>query len=349
MQHQPAPVSDGYVPLEGFKELLLIARPSFVPTSRAEAFGGVVCEESDGHAMAFLRGAWLIGAGGAVIARNRELLWDLSYEWPGYPGHHTSYELSEVCGVNLPGASVTLAAMAADSNYFHFLLNSVARLVYVAAMPELSPQYYVVSGAVTDFTADTFALFGISRDRLRGIEEGRVIRPERLVAPPLVHHPFVVPAHVCEFIRSQVLAHVPAPSGARRRIMIDRSDATSRRIVNFTELQPVLEEFNIELVRLKGRPVREQAQVFRDAELVIANHGAALTNLVFCDPGTRVLQVLAPGMMEREYRTICQHRGLRHDYLVADFAIATDRSLPLKQRDLQLSAAELRSVLANEY
>jgi hypothetical protein len=45
-------------------------------------------------------------------------------------------------------------------------------------------------------------------------------------------------------------------------------------------------------VRPDAHPVADQARMFAEAELVVGVHGAALSNLVFCSPGARVLELL---------------------------------------------------------
>lgn len=327
----------------------VVGPPTFAAGSRSVA-GSPLHARHGPRFVAELRQPWVVGPSGAVIADDRHLLWDLSYEWPGRPHLHTTYDREQLePATELPGLTATLAAMAADTNYFHFLLNSVARLAYLRATPALAqPDRYLVSGPVTEFVADAFALFGIEQSRLVGALPGAVYRPAWLQAPSLVEPPFVVPAHVCAFLRESILPTLSRSSQPpRRRLFIDRTDASARRIVNLDELRPVLDAFGFEIVRLSGISLRAQAELFHSAELILANHGAALSNLVFCAPGTRVLQVLAPGMLEREYRTLSAHGQLRHDYVTADFATPTDRHLPLKQRDLILAPALLRRVLSS--
>lgn len=326
----------------------VIAPPSFVPGAPPTVVGGSISIYVPPRRVSRLDRAWVIGPGGAVVASDRKLLWDLSYEWPGHAHRHSAYDLTTFRAERLPGVTVTLAAMAADTNYFHFLLNSVARLAYLDQLnlPE-RPERYLVSGRVTCFVAEALALFGLPPERVVGIEKHEVFLAERLVAPPLIQHPFVVPEDVCAFFRRAVEGLPPATPQSRR-IFIDRGDTSSRRIRNLEALQPLLAEAQIELLRLSGLSVAQQASLFKGAELVIANHGAALSNLVFCAPGTRVLQILAPGMMEREYRTISQHGRLRHDYIVADFADDADVRLPRKQRDLVLLPGKLHGILAAE-
>ena len=336
-----------YFPIVGFDGATRVAAPTFVPDTPADPVGGPILVTSGPHGVASLNRPWVLGRNGAVLGDDQKLLWDISYEWPGDPQHHSCYGQSGADAPDVAGTTVALAAMGADGNYFHLLLNSVARLLYLEhPLSAYRPDRFLITGEVNDFVAETFALFGVARDRLIGTADYPAFRPERLIVPPVIQHPFVVPAHVVEFVRAKVLAKLPPPAMARRRIMVDRSDANARRVQNLNDLDPLLAQFGIELVRLQGLSVLEQAALFRDAELVIANHGAALTNLVFCEPGTRVFQLLAPGMMEREYRTISQHARLHHDYVVADFATPDDADLPLKQRDLELSSKLLRNVLA---
>ena len=72
-----------------------------------------------------------------------------------------------------------------------------------------------------------------------------------------------------------------------------------------------------------------------------------MANRVYCErqPGTGVFALLAPGMMEREYRTLSQHVPLRHQCIMATFATPDDADLPLKQRDLEFSSKLHRNIL----
>lgn len=337
-----------YIPLADTASDTVVPHPTFVPHAPDDYPSGDIRARARTRGIAELKRPWVVGTNGTVIAADHRLLWDLSYDWPGRAHRHPAYALTRPRALELPGATLTLATMAADRNYFHFLLNSVARLAYLEhAAPSRTPDRYLISGDVTPFVRDTFALFGIGRDRLLGTSAAPVWRPQLLIAPPAVQPPFVVPHFVCEFIRRRILPLLPAP-GPRRRLFIDRTDAPTRRVRNLAELRPVFETFGIEVVRLAGRSLLEQAALFRDAELIIANHGAALANLVFCEPGARVLQILAPGMMEREYRTLSHHRSLHHDYLVGAFANSSNANLSRKDRDLALPPTLLREVLNAE-
>ena len=55
-------------------------------------------------------------------------------------------------------------------------------------------------------------------------------------------------------------------------------------------------------VALEDLEFRDQVALFRDAETVVAPHGGGLTNLVFCDPGTKVIELFPAANIDLYYR-----------------------------------------------
>jgi len=51
--------------------------------------------------------------------------------------------------------------------------------------------------------------------------------------------------------------------------------------------------------------VKDQAAAFAHAELIVAPHGGALTNLIFCRPGTKVVELLSSNYPNPCYRNLC--------------------------------------------
>ena len=64
--------------------------------------------------------------------------------------------------------------------------------------------------------------------------------------------------------------------------------------------------------------VEEQVKFFSSADMVVGAHGAALTNLVFCRPGTRVVELFSPHYVNPCYRDLCVAAGLRHAAVIGD-------------------------------
>ena len=81
----------------------------------------------------------------------------------------------------------------------------------------------------------------------------------------------------------------------RERIYISRSLANSRKIINITEVETILQEYNRSYL-LEELSFREQVTLFAKAEAFVAPHGAGLTNLMFAQPGTFVLELFEPAL-----------------------------------------------------
>ena len=75
-----------------------------------------------------------------------------------------------------------------------------------------------------------------------------------------------------------------APSPVGRRVYIDRKDSPSgvRQLHNSDEVREILRKFDFESVVLSELSLAAQAAVFREADCLVALHGAGLTNLIHC-------------------------------------------------------------------
>jgi hypothetical protein len=62
--------------------------------------------------------------------------------------------------------------------------------------------------------------------------------------------------------------------------------------------------------------LQEQAAAFHGADWVVGIHGAALTNLVFCRPGTKVVELFGWNYVNPCYRDLCSVVGLEHHGVV---------------------------------
>ena len=83
---------------------------------------------------------------------------------------------------------------------------------------------------------------------------------------------------------------------------IRTSGSQRRSIENFTEVRMALEAAcgDVANVVLENMTLSEQITLFSSSDIVVAQHGAALANIVWCRPGTRVIEIAPPG-----YRVTC--------------------------------------------
>jgi hypothetical protein len=93
-----------------------------------------------------------------------------------------------------------------------------------------------------------------------------------------------------------------------------------RSIKNFHEVRRNVETLfgEVRVVVLENRTLAEQISLFASADLVIAQHGAALANVVWCRPGTRVIEIAPSGYRVQCFPPLSKLLKLDHRIVVQD-------------------------------
>ena len=236
-----------------------------------------------------------------------------------------------------PGAVLSLASEG-DVNYYRWLVETLPRFRFVE---ESGAKFDAIYGCQQQpFHRESLEFFGGGNATIIPSGEKRFVRAARLVLPRFVDEceTWVIP-----WMRERVLPRLGANrSGEGPRIYVSRKNAGGRRLANEAELLRELEPLGFRPVVLEGMAWLDQARLFRDAEAVVAPHGAGLANLVFASPGTTVVELIAPEYPFTFYPEICRRVKLRH-HLVHGRALEPAR---VYGSDLQVDVARVRALLS---
>ena len=102
-----------------------------------------------------------------------------------------------------------------------------------------------------------------------------------------------------------------------RKIVVLRPGAKTRRLRNSEELLLALKGW--ETVILETMTIKEQIKTFAEATHIVAAHGAGLVNLLWCKPGTKVIEIQDRKMIHKKvYPLLSYHLGLKHELYLAD-------------------------------
>jgi capsular polysaccharide biosynthesis protein len=110
----------------------------------------------------------------------------------------------------------------------------------------------------------------------------------------------------------------PARSGPGRRLYITRADAPVRRVTNEDALVARLAQIGFERVSLTGMAVRDQIHLFAGADTIVSPHGAGLTNVLFCDYGTTVVELMSPARVWPGFKVISRAVGATYAAYVSE-------------------------------
>jgi tetratricopeptide (TPR) repeat protein len=265
----------------------------------------------------------------AVITADDRLLGDLSPEFPifspGHPDNHPSKHSLLQAGKLLPpvkkieGTVAVLAGLFNDV-YFHWMFDILPRweLLHLGGIELDNIDWFFISDRLP-FQQETIALLGIPVDKIITPEAHPHIQATKLVVPSFPGTVAWMPKWSCDFLRNQfLLPAIDSRSTTIERLYISRQDSHSRRIINEDELLDLLNKFGFQSVTLEAMTVAEQARLLANAGIVISAHGSGLTNLVFCRPGTKVIEILAPNYVYHCYWLVSNLADLDYYYLLGE-------------------------------
>ena len=118
-----------------------------------------------------------------------------------------------------------------------------------------------------------------------------------------------------------------------QKLFISRRDAVkeSERISNSNALSKTLLEFGFEEVSLTKYTFFEQIDLLLNAKIIVAIHGAALTNTMFCQSDSLIIEILPTSSPPRFYKDIADVFELNHKIFSVDGNAEGEYKLDIKE------------------
>ena len=193
-------------------------------------------------------------------------------------------------------------------NYFHWLTELLARLALLEIQGiEYDKLYVPISKPfMKQFLID---IWGIDPSKIIVARESiDFIQADMLIVPCIVSNLMVssldnksFAGHynqpiLMKYVREKILFELKKKtnidvSNFSKRIFISRKDAPFRKILNEDEIFKLFETKGFKRYVLGEMSVIDQILLFYNAEIIVGEHGAGLTNLLFCKANTKVIEL----------------------------------------------------------
>lgn len=278
-------------------------------------YGGLSVDEPAAWIAEVPRGR-VVGAG-AVVTPDNHVLVDVSRELTaGRDQRHHSLRIRSSLPPrrSLAGRIGVVAAALRNRNFFHWHVDVLPRIVLLQRSG--TPLDAIIVNTLREpYQQETLQRLGVDLSTIiESDAETFHIEAETLVIPSLlVYAPTTWASRALHERLMQ--RRSGATQCAGRRLYISRSDAVTRQIVNHEALETALALLGFEKVELARRSSAEQRELFASADLVVAPHGAGLTNALFCRPGAALVEIFSPWYVNPVYWVLCEHLDI--DYYCA--------------------------------
>ena len=211
------------------------------------------------------------------------------------------------------GAYIHLVSLWGTS-HFHWVLDVLTRFAIVECFDELRQTPIILPKGLTRAQYQSLALLGIDRKRIVEFD-GSHWRVEYLYFPSLVGTSGNPTSFGVEWLRQQFM---PASCRGYRRIYISRNDVSSRRIVNEADLIKELTPLGFDVACLAEMDFPHQVRLFTEASVIIAPHGAGLTNCVFTPSGAVIIEAFAPNYINGCFWALANVCGHRYGFVIGE-------------------------------
>ncbi|HEY9663756.1 MAG TPA: glycosyltransferase family 61 protein, partial [Allocoleopsis sp.] len=267
----------------------------------------------------------------AILTAENQLLGDLSAEFPLLsPGHpdkqvskHSLFSHPKLPPLQSIQGKVAVLAGLTNDMYFHWMFEVLPRLdlLHRSGIDFNEIDGFLVSDRLP-FQQETLVRLGIPQSKILTTEQHLHLQATELIVPSYPSTPAWMAPWVCDWLRRVFLSPELAtdrqnvePQHEFDRVYISRAKTANRRVINETELIEFLSPFGFQSITLETLSVQEQASLLSRAKVVISPHGGGLTNTVFCQPGTKIIELFSPHYVYPCYWLISNLMHLDYFYL----------------------------------
>ena len=202
-------------------------------------------------------------------------------------------------------------------NYYHLLIDHLSRFdllnhEYFAQFDEIK---LLCPGGLRSTEQYFVAKLLPCNVKIVSLEKGVLYRPEKYLFN--------------SFLTQRASAYIPGPfidriqertrpSGVTnrdKRIYVSRADARHRKVLNEDDLVSRLQKYGFEVYCLSNLSLHQQIDLFHSAEIVVAPHGAGLSNLLFSEKA-RVLELHPPPTVATHFYMLSKRKGHQYEFVV---------------------------------
>ncbi|NJK57267.1 MAG: glycosyltransferase family 61 protein [Pleurocapsa sp. SU_5_0] len=238
-----------------------------------------------------------------------------------------------------------------SNNFWHWTVDTLTQLEgveYYQQQTGIKPKLIVESN-LRSWQKDSLVLLGYNEADLIVWQNFRRT-VNKLIVPSFrrsyeeIHGEISVTA--CRWLRKKILSNIFRIKGDRSsfspKVLISRRKALGRRIANENEVIEALKPLGFATYILEEMSYIEQVKLFAQANVIIAPHGAGLTNLLFAD--NPIILELFGAYVGREFANLARGMGFKYGCLGC---LPSRGEVRHKDGDMVVNVSELLNLLAH--
>ncbi|MDX2246615.1 MAG: glycosyltransferase family 61 protein [Bacteroidia bacterium] len=285
----------------------------------------------------------------AVISQEDKLIGEISYEFSDSLAKSVIMSKFRLSRAHyFPGKAVSLVTVKGEQ-FFHWILDILPKLAIMRAAGWSCDKvdYVIVNSTQSRFMRETLALAGVPMEKVITTDDHPHIKVDELLVPSKPSWTGNPPVWVIEFLRELFLPTLPKnTSHLPKKIYISRAKAPVRKVKNEEEIIQYASSAGFTSILLEDYSITDQIAMFAGAEAIIAPHGAGLTHLSFCKPGTKIIEFFSPLYVNACFYSLASVVNLDYYYLIGEGKSPKEGvDLEINIADIELDVAKLKATV----
>jgi tetratricopeptide (TPR) repeat protein len=251
----------------------------------------------------------------AYITQDNQILLDVS-------SFIDAAKLSELNFLPVHHVKGTVAVLSGNTSeiYYHWIIDALPKLglMELSGIDLDSVDKFLVR-SYSGFHKETLDMWGIPENKIIETSKYPHVQADKMI---LSSYPGIVccpTKWATDFLRSKFLpAAAKSKSEQPERVYITRRIAGNRRIINEDEVVEVLKALGFVTITAESMSIAEKISLLSSAKVVLGLSGGGMTNLLFCSPGTKVIEIFPPHLVGMYYYILSDHLELEYYYLIGE-------------------------------
>lgn len=295
------------------------------------------------------RNWWKVCNATAIINAEGEMLPPFSRFYPTPlpgcrnhdPRRHPIFAKDGLTEAEAIAGTVAVVSGISGSVYFHWMVDVLPRLEILrqAGYNWQDIDRIVVNSIRHPFQRETLQRLGIPESQIVESDIHPHIQADQLLVPDFAGPvgyppPWVLAWHRRTWLQeetagvnlnSEGFLELSDPQKSKlgdekppKLIYISRHSAKYRRLLNEEAIASLLQQRGFTTINPETLSVAQQAQVFSQAKVIVASHGSGLTNLIFCQPGSTIIELMSPHYIRPYFWGLSRQVGLHHYYITGE-------------------------------
>ena len=245
------------------------------------------------------------------------------------------------------GKIFNLTQGGSGNNYFHFIFDLVPKIYLLnKILPIESVDYFYVP-EIKKWQKKIYSFFNIDESKLIDSRKYRHVEADLIIT---VSHPWYfkrdvhtetknIPKWIIDHNRDKFLPLMKKFNN-NKKIFLDRSSSKYNhcQVKNNDEIINLLLKKGFTSYKVEELSIEEQIYLFNEASTIIGAHGAAFTNIIFCKPSTKIIELIPKTHPSKKCERLSKILNLNY-FKIETENNSGDKNFPyrisLKERDLK--------------